>query len=103
MANKVVYLLQSGKRVWVHSASETFDFLSVKIGASAMEIKETAGAFDFSAKKLSNIASGTSAGEALSYSQRGANDGVASLDSGGKVPVSQLPNSVMEYKGTFDP
>lgn len=31
----------------------------------------------------------------------GAANGVASLDSGGKVPVAQLPNSVMEYKGTW--
>lgn len=36
-------------------------------------------------------------------SQKGANNGVATLDAGGKVPVSQLPNSVMEFKGVFDP
>lgn len=28
--------------------------------------------------------------------------GVATLDAGGKVPASQLPNSVMEYMGNFD-
>lgn len=28
-------------------------------------------------------------------------NGVATLDSGGKVPVSQLPNSIMEYLGTW--
>lgn len=27
--------------------------------------------------------------------------GVASLDGGGKVPASQLPNSIMDYKGTW--
>ena len=32
----------------------------------------------------------------------GANNGVATLDSGGKVPVTQLPNSIMDYKGTYD-
>jgi hypothetical protein len=31
----------------------------------------------------------------------GAAGGVATLDSGGKIPVSQLPNSVMEFKGTW--
>lgn len=36
-------------------------------------------------------------------SEKGANNGVATLDAGGKVPVSQLPNSVMEFKGVFDP
>jgi hypothetical protein len=31
----------------------------------------------------------------------GAANGVATLDSGGKIPVAQLPNSVMEFKGTW--
>jgi hypothetical protein len=31
----------------------------------------------------------------------GAANGVASLDGGGKVPVSQLPNSIMDYLGTW--
>jgi len=39
----------------------------------------------------------------IPLSQKGANSGVATLDAGGKVPVSQLPNSVMEFKGVFDP
>lgn len=33
---------------------------------------------------------------------KGVANGYASLDSGGKVPVSQLPSSIMEYKGTWD-
>lgn len=33
---------------------------------------------------------------------KGANNGYASLDSGGKVPLSQLPASLMEYQGTWD-
>lgn len=37
-----------------------------------------------------------------SVSEKGQANGYASLDSGGKVPVSQLPNSIMEYKGTWD-
>src|SRR5690606_8889832 len=32
--------------------------------------------------------------------EKGQNDGLASLDSGGKVPASQLPSTVMEFKGT---
>lgn len=35
-------------------------------------------------------------------SEKGSANGVATLDSGGKVPVSQLPNSIMEYKGTWN-
>jgi len=34
-------------------------------------------------------------------SEKGVSNGYASLDSLGKVPVSQLPASVMEYKGTW--
>jgi hypothetical protein len=50
-------------------------------------------------------AAGTAAaayGNLLSASQKGAVNGVASLDSGGKVPVSQLPSTVMEYLGTWN-
>ncbi len=35
-------------------------------------------------------------------SQKGANNGVAELDAGGKVPVSQLPSSLMSYEGTWN-
>lgn len=33
---------------------------------------------------------------------KGVANGYASLDSGGKVPVSQLPSAIMEYKGTWN-
>jgi len=39
----------------------------------------------------------------ISTSEKGANNGVSTLDSGGKVPASQLPSTVMEFKGTYDP
>ncbi len=39
---------------------------------------------------------------AIQSSEKGANNGVATLDAGGKVPVSQLPNSVMEYQGMWN-
>lgn len=38
----------------------------------------------------------------ISSSEKGAANGVATLDGGGKVPVSQLPNSIMEYQGTWN-
>lgn len=34
-------------------------------------------------------------------SEKGANNGVATLDGGGKVPAAQLPNSIMDYQGTW--
>jgi len=33
--------------------------------------------------------------------EKGANNGVATLDSGGKIPAAQLPSTVMEFKGTW--
>lgn len=38
----------------------------------------------------------------IDASEKGAALGVATLDAGGKVPVGQLPSSIMEYKGTWD-
>ena len=115
MANQVVRVLVSGAPKAVNSNQSTFDFLSVKIGTSGLEIKQTGLNFDFSGLKLTNIAAGTVSGDAVEYTQlntalalyvpltqKGASNGVATLDSGGKVPVSQLPNSVMEYLGTWD-
>lgn len=34
--------------------------------------------------------------------QLGSSNGIATLDGAGKVPVAQLPNSIMEYKGTWN-
>jgi len=39
----------------------------------------------------------------VTQSEVGAANGVASLDSGGKIPLSQLPASLMEFKGSWDP
>lgn len=38
----------------------------------------------------------------INTSEKGANNGVATLDGGGKVPVSQLPVGSQTYKGTWD-
>ena len=35
-------------------------------------------------------------------SEKGAPGGVATLDGGGKIPASQLPNSIMEFQGQWD-
>lgn len=35
-------------------------------------------------------------------SEKGAANGVASLDANGKVPSSQLPNAIMEYQGVYN-
>jgi len=52
--------------------------------------------------KVTGLAAPTTNGDALRYDQLGANSGIATLDGGGKVPVSQLPNSVMELQGAWN-
>lgn len=44
----------------------------------------------------------TAAGAYIPLTQKAAANGVATLDGGGKVPVGQLPSSVMEFKGTWN-
>lgn len=39
---------------------------------------------------------------AIPTGEKGANSGVATLDGSGKIPAAQLPNSVMDYKGTYN-
>ena len=39
---------------------------------------------------------------AIQSSEKGAANGVATLDAGGKIPVAQLPNAVMTYEGTWN-
>lgn len=51
--------------------------------------------------KVTGLGAPSANGDALRYDQLGANNGIATLDGGGKIPVSQLPNSVMEYLGTW--
>jgi hypothetical protein len=52
--------------------------------------------------KLTGLAAPTSNGDALRFDQLGANNGIATLDGGGKVPVSQLPSAVMTYEGVWN-
>ena len=55
---------------------------------------------DFSTAADARVTAGITGKE--NTSNKGIANGYASLDSGGKVPVSQLPNSIMEYQGTWN-
>ena len=59
------------------------------------------GAIAMGANKITGLASGTASGDALQWGQIGAANGVAGLDSGGKVPYSQLPSALMTFKGAW--
>jgi len=63
----------------------------------SQQIQITGGA---KVRNLDGVLTGTSG--VLSSVPLGAANGVATLDSGGKVPVSQLPSSVVTYLGTWN-
>jgi hypothetical protein len=54
------------------------------------------------ANKPISTATQTALDAKQSTSAKGVANGYASLDSGGKVPVAQLPNSIMEYQGVWN-
>jgi len=54
------------------------------------------------ANKPVSTATQTALDNKQNTSAKGVANGYASLDSGGKVPVAQLPNSIMEYQGVFN-
>lgn len=81
----------------------------------ANHIADTTDAHDASA--ISNVPSGNLAAtdvqgalnelqsdvdSRIPSAEKGAANGVATLDANGKVPVAQLPNAIMEYQGVWD-
>lgn len=60
------------------------------------------GAIAMGGNKVTGLGAPTANGDALRFDQLGAVSGIATLDAGGKVPVSQLPNSVMTFEGIWD-
>lgn len=55
--------------------------------------------FQFINTVTSNVQ--TQLNDKVDDAEKGAALGVATLDAGGKIPAAQLPNSVMDYKGTW--
>lgn len=105
MASHLVMMFNNGKKF---TDSKTTEILWKSLGITAdgvdngLTITEDVGKFSFNSKKLGGVAAGSAAGQVLIYDQIGANSGIAGLDSGGKVPVSQLPNSIMQYKAVWN-
>jgi hypothetical protein len=69
MASRDLLVFENGRTKRRVSSSETLDFLSVKVGSTGLEMKETAGAFDFSAKEMSDIANATADTSAPGWGQ----------------------------------
>lgn len=108
--NHQLYVFDNGRKI---KDTKKLEILTKAIAVSADEgstniltISEGSGGaantFDFAGKVIGNIGSGTAAGQALSYTQRGAANGICGLDSNSKVPAANLPNSVMSYLGVWN-
>ena len=69
MASRDLVTFESGKYKRRVSSQETLDFLSIKVGESGLEIKESSAAFDFSAKKLTDIANAVADTDAPGWGQ----------------------------------
>lgn len=119
MASRKLFALVSGVRSLIESSAETIDFSSIKVGADGLEISQSGSGgsalFNFNSRKLGGIVAGTATGHAVEYdqfntglglyvplTQKGAANGVATLDGAGKIPSSQLTVDAMEYKGLYD-
>lgn len=96
MAKFVFNPLSGGFDTVLDKASE----ISYDNATSGLTATNTQAALDEIEGRLD--ATETVANAAIPLTQKGASNGVATLDAGGKVPASQLPNSVMEYKGMWD-
>lgn len=73
---------------------------------------DASGNFIFGSKQLkttatpsvgSDLVNKDYADTKIASSEKGANNGVAPLDAGGKIAASYLPSTLMEYKGTYNP
>lgn len=71
--------------------------------APALLITSTANKISLKADTTYLMRKATVASLYIPKTQRGANNGVATLDAGGKVPFTQLPASLMIYKGLWTP
>jgi DNA-directed RNA polymerase subunit F len=80
-------------------AEETRALAAEAILQSNIDTEQAARIADVNAEESRALAA-----EALliPLAQKGALNGVATLDAGGKVPVSQLPNAVMTFEGLWD-
>ncbi len=110
MSARILQVIVAGKPKLVNTSEQTFDYLSVKVGPSALEIKETSTHFDFSARNLTNV--GTVDGRDVSadggvldghvanpsnpHSVTKAQVGLGSVDN-----VQQLPMSYLDTDGVL--
>ena len=98
--SKVVNLRYDGQTGFLYLDFQNGDFLSVQITSQNISLT-----LDESTNELTLIMGNQTKVVTLPYiktSEKGVANGVATLDSAGRVPYSQLPSSAMEFLGEWD-
>lgn len=96
MAAYDLLVVEGGKPKKRASSGLTIDVTAIRIGASNLTISESSSHFGFGTKKLTGVTAGTANGEVLVHDQRGAANGLASLDASSLVPITQIPPAALE-------
>jgi hypothetical protein len=76
--NRIIYVLENGKKSWINSENDSVKFASVEVSNDPTSNNEVV---------RKSYADSTY----ILASQKGANSGVATLNSSGKIPNSQIP------------
>jgi len=101
--NSTVKVALQSLETEVELKSNTADLSSTSNakGASLIGIEDSGALFTATDTEAALAEVKGVADAAIPSSEKGSNSGVATLDTGGKVPASQLPNSIMDYLGTW--
>jgi hypothetical protein len=97
--NQIPYINSSGDD-FDYSSQLTFDGTNLTVNGNI-----TGGAFIKPGGLSTQFLKANGTLDSTTYqdiTEKGASNGYASLDSAGKVPITQLPSSIMEYKGVWD-
>lgn len=89
MSNFCLYTWEGTKFAFRHSASETFTFQMIKVAGTPSSPEDV-------------ISKTYAESTFVPLSKMGTANGVATLGADGKIPMSQLSESVMEFKGSYD-
>lgn len=102
MANRILYVWNSttGEADLRNSNAETMDF--VMLNVSTDPSADTHVVRRGWANSTYAVVGHNHSGTYIPVSEKGANSGVATLDSAGKVPVAQLPASTMLFMGVWN-
>ena len=85
------------------SGNPSVALANTTVSAGSYGSATAVGTFTVDAQgRLTAASSTTIAIPSSQLTDKGAANGVATLDGSGKVPVSQLPNAIMEYQGTWN-